>query len=164
MTTLLATYLTGIAWLLLLDYADRIHLEALVRAFWSAVTRRYRYAGRHCAGDEWSTSQCNVALAQAREETVHSERARLAVVAALREPTVDMLVPDLDVGPGHYDLSAGTGHYGRLRPALLDAAAEKARERPSPPVVDLKALRVRGAVPMVGEVEDAWWAAEVVAS
>lgn len=121
---ILALYLTGIAWLLLLDIADRVYLEPLARAVW-ALLRRAPYAGRHRAGECWSTSQTNVALAAERERQSATER-------ALREDTRSMFLPVfVDEAPlcppmyPRYDHRLGAGRYAHLRVEELDAKAER---------------------------------------
>lgn len=62
--------------------------------------------------------------------------------------------------------SSGVGRYAHLRIEELDATAEQKLRRRGlgeTPVVDLQALRVRGSVPTVAEVDDEWYA-EVMAS
>lgn len=63
---------------------------------------------------------------------------------------------------GRYEHKAGVGRYAHLRTEELDTTNDrmlKLRERrlgPAPEV-DLQALRVRGAVPTVGEIDDEWF-------
>lgn len=95
------------------------------------------------------------------EPVTIGERGRIAAfrreaVAALREPTAEMPVPDLDSDVTHYDKSAGKANYLRLRTSLLDAEVAALTDWP---VVDLEALRVRSAVPTVAD--DDWYAAVV---
>lgn len=71
----------------------------------------------------------------------------------------------MDVDPYHHQL--GVGRYAHLREDELAAAAARDQRRLGPlrpaEVIDLRRLRMRGAVPTVAEVDDEWYAA-VVAS
>ena len=76
-----------------------------------------------------------------------------------------VLPPPGPLAPSTYDHAIGAGRYAHLRQAELDETNDrllKLRERRQErrlgpaPEVDLQALRVRGAVPTVGEVDDEW--------
>lgn len=137
-----------------------------------ANNRKAVYAGRH-RGAGRTTRREEKAIRNGTVESRHryathqelrAEFDPKAVEAAVREPTQEMPVPDFGSDVDDYRHRVGAGRYAHLRPAELDAAADRAQRlaefhaRRQP--VDLAAVRVGpfGAP----ETADEWIADDMV--
>lgn len=131
-----------------------------------------RTPGRHRAGGRMSWP-----AAIALRAEIEVSKIRYARFQQLRDQRtfppfapIPSLVDEAPTQPIRaYAHNLGAGRYAHLRIEELTATAERKlrladfEERRRGQVVDLAALRVRGSVPTVVEVDDEWWAA-VVAS
>ena len=119
------------------------------------VAHKYWYVGEHRPGRRELSTMQRVA------EWIREDRTVVLELPAFEDPAP--VYPSIG---DRYAHRAGVGRYSHLRPEALDAqirhqhlvACMKAPTKEHP-VVDLKALRVRGAVPTVGEVDDEWYEA-----
>jgi hypothetical protein len=128
--------------------------------------RRRPAPGRHRAPGRM-TRRAEAALRAGTEDARHRHiqhqqlRAGVPVLAPVPmflddvAPLCPPMYPPLVDGYAH---RLGAGRYAHLSPGELDTTNDRLLRRIGvKPVVDLAALRVRGAVPTVREVDDEWY-------
>lgn len=131
---------------------------------------RKRPAGRHRARGRMSWS-AEIALRASNEVSrIRKYRFRELVAEAPGPAFLDVaplcppMYPPIGDREG-YAHRLGVGRYAHLSPGELDATAERKlriadfEQARREQVVNLAALRVRGGVPTVAEVDDEWFAA-----
>jgi len=97
------------------------------------LRRKPEYVGRHRKGAvenpfNWQAdfeTRLAVNLAAVVAEAEAEKAAKAALVAAVKEPTAEMPVPDLDSTVELYAHKGGVGRYAHLRTDELDAKAQR---------------------------------------
>ena len=137
-------------------------LPLMVRAARRPQRPRYVAAHRGRGRQTRSRARLTAAATQASRRAFAQYQALKAMKLPDFAPIPGFVLPPPGpLAPSNYDHAIGAGRYAHLRQAELDETNDRLirlRERrlgPAPEV-DLQALRVRGAVPTVGEVDDEW--------
>jgi len=97
---------------------------ALVVAWCNARSRKPEYVGRHREGAVVVVEKSFNWQADFEARIAAKLAERKALVAAVKEKTQEMVVPDFDSDEGAYAHRSGAGRYNHLSPDELDAKAD----------------------------------------